>query len=71
MPTCVRLPPPPGLKDIDEGEGVAAVKEAFDLGINLFDTSPFYGATKSEAVGGRGWTRGFAGWCGEWTHALS
>ncbi|PSC71979.1 L-galactose dehydrogenase [Micractinium conductrix] len=40
--------------DIDEGEGVAAVKEAFDLGINLFDTSPFYGATKSEAVLGRG-----------------
>ncbi|EFN53856.1 hypothetical protein CHLNCDRAFT_25289 [Chlorella variabilis] len=39
---------------IDEGEGVAAVKEAFDLGINFFDTSPFYGDTKSETVLGRG-----------------
>jgi predicted oxidoreductase len=26
------------------------VKEAFDLGINFFDTSPFYGDTKSETV---------------------
>jgi L-galactose dehydrogenase len=26
------------------------VEEAFTLGINLFDTSPFYGGTKSEAV---------------------
>lgn len=39
---------------IDEDEGVAAVKEAFDLGINFFDTSPYYGDTKSEAVLGRG-----------------
>lgn len=39
---------------IDEKEGVAAVKEAFDLGINFFDTSPFYGDTKSETVLGRG-----------------
>ncbi|PRW05776.1 L-galactose dehydrogenase [Chlorella sorokiniana] len=39
---------------IDEDEGVAAVKEAFDLGINFFDTSPYYGDTKSETVLGRG-----------------
>ena len=38
------------LQDIDEAEGVAAVKEAFDLGINFFDTSPYYGDTKSETV---------------------
>ena len=52
------LPPPaaptnacsPCLQAIDEDEGVAAVKEAFDLGINFFDTSPYYGDTKSEAV---------------------
>ena len=31
---------------------MAAVKEAFDLGINFFDTSPYYGDTKSETVGG-------------------
>lgn len=38
------------MQDIDEDEGVAAVKEAFDLGINFFDTSPYYGDTKSETV---------------------
>ena len=50
---CRRPPPaPPPVQDIDEGEGVAAVKEAFDRGINFFDTSPYYGDTKSETVGG-------------------
>ena len=37
-------------QDIDEDAGVAAVHEAFALGINLFDTSPFYGNTRSETV---------------------
>ena len=41
------------VQDIDEAEGIAAVHEAFKLGINLFDTSPFYGSTRSEAVLGR------------------
>ncbi|KAF8059175.1 hypothetical protein HT031_005347 [Scenedesmus sp. PABB004] len=40
-------------QDIDEAEGVASVHEAFRLGINFFDTSPFYGGTKSEAVLGK------------------
>ena len=35
---------------IDEEEGVRAVHEAFKRGINFFDTSPFYGGTKSETV---------------------
>ena len=48
-------------QDIDEAEGVAAVKEAFDLGINFFDTSPYYGDTKSETVRGRGGTVGSGG----------
>ena len=48
------LPPPPALQAIDEDEGVAAVKAAFDLGVNFFDTSPYYGDTRSEAVLGRG-----------------
>jgi L-galactose dehydrogenase len=43
----VSLTPP---QDIDEDAGVAAVHEAFALGINLFDTSPFYGSTRSETV---------------------
>lgn len=38
------------LQDIDEEEGVRAVHEAFRLGINYFDTSPFYGSTRSEQV---------------------
>jgi L-galactose dehydrogenase len=38
---------------IDEEEGVRAVHEAFKRGINFFDTSPFYGGTKSETVRAR------------------
>ena len=38
---------------IDEAEGVHAVHEALDLGVNYFDTSPFYGDTRAEAVLGR------------------
>ncbi|KAJ8902589.1 hypothetical protein NDN08_006990 [Rhodosorus marinus] len=38
---------------IDESDGIRAVHEAFKSGINLFDTSPFYGLTKSEEVLGR------------------
>lgn len=38
------------LQEINEAEGIASVHEAFKLGINFFDTSPFYGSTKSEAV---------------------
>lgn len=37
-------------QDIDEGVGVQSVVEAFRAGINFFDTSPFYGDTKSETV---------------------
>jgi L-galactose dehydrogenase len=36
-----------------EDEGIAAVLEAHSLGVNYFDTSPFYGATRSERVLGR------------------
>lgn len=38
---------------VDEGEGIRAVRAALDLGINLFDVSPFYGETRAEAVLGR------------------
>jgi L-galactose dehydrogenase len=38
---------------IDEAEGIRAVHAALDLGINLIDTSPYYGRTRSEAVLGR------------------
>eukprot|EP00983_Pelagomonas_calceolata_P043958 1139104-Pelagomonas_calceolata.AAC.4 len=38
------------VQDIDEAEGVRAVHRAFASGINYFDTSPFYGATRSEKV---------------------
>ncbi|KDD76386.1 aldo/keto reductase [Helicosporidium sp. ATCC 50920] len=38
---------------VDEEESVQAVLEASRLGINFFDTSPFYGCTRSETVLGR------------------
>ena len=41
---------------LDESEAIAAVHEAFKLGINYFDTSPYYGDTRSEQVWGRGHT---------------
>lgn len=37
-------------EDVDDNVGISAVHEAFRLGVNLFDTSPYYGATKSETV---------------------
>jgi L-galactose dehydrogenase len=40
-------------KEIDDQEGVRAVQVAIDLGINLFDTAPYYGATKAETMLGR------------------
>jgi aryl-alcohol dehydrogenase-like predicted oxidoreductase len=38
------------LQEINEADGIASVHEAFKLGINFFDSSPFYGGTKSETV---------------------
>lgn len=38
---------------IDEAEGIRTVHTALDLGINLIDTSPYYGETRSETVLGR------------------
>ncbi|ANF96461.1 aldo/keto reductase [Paenibacillus bovis] len=38
---------------IDEDQGVRAVLEAFEQGVNLVDTSPYYGVTRSEQVLGR------------------
>jgi L-galactose dehydrogenase len=39
--------------DIDEAEGVRAVHEALDRGVNFFDVSPYYGLTRAESVLGR------------------
>lgn len=36
-----------------EEDGIRAVHAALDAGINLFDTAPFYGLTRSETVLGR------------------
>ncbi|CAA7037755.1 unnamed protein product [Microthlaspi erraticum] len=38
---------------VAEDDGIAAVREAFRLGINFFDTSPYYGGTLSEKVLGK------------------
>lgn len=40
-------------RTIDDNEGIRTVRTALDLGINFLDTSPHYGATKSETVLGR------------------
>ncbi len=40
-------------RPIDDNEGIRTVRTALDLGINFLDTSPHYGATKSETVLGR------------------
>ncbi|RMZ53252.1 hypothetical protein APUTEX25_005241 [Auxenochlorella protothecoides] len=39
--------------DVHQDTATEAVRTAFDLGITLFDTSPFYGLTKSEDVLGQ------------------
>lgn len=38
------------LQEMDEAKGVEIVQEAYKLGINFFDTSPFYGNNRSEEV---------------------
>ncbi|ESQ53777.1 hypothetical protein EUTSA_v10027595mg [Eutrema salsugineum] len=38
---------------VAEVDAVAAVREAFRLGINFFDTSPYYGGNLSEKVLGK------------------
>ncbi|GLC38508.1 hypothetical protein PLESTB_001733100 [Pleodorina starrii] len=39
--------------DVDESVAISSVHRAFARGVNLFDTSPYYGLTKSETVLGR------------------
>jgi L-galactose dehydrogenase len=39
--------------DYDDREGIAAIRTALDLGINLIDSSPFYGLTRAESVLGK------------------
>ena len=44
-------------QDVPEEVAVASVQEAFRLGINFFDTSPYYASTKVRACRtGRGST---------------
>lgn len=38
---------------VDEGEAIRAVHAAIDSGINIFDTAPYYGATRAESVLGK------------------
>jgi len=38
---------------IDEGEAIAAIQKAVDLGINLIDTAPLYGNGRSEEIVGK------------------
>ena len=38
---------------LDEAEAIAAVRHAIDAGINLVDTSPYYGPLHSEVLLGK------------------
>lgn len=40
-------------RSINEADGIRAVHVALDLGINLIDTAPYYGATTAETVLGK------------------
>src|SRR3954447_14225837 len=40
-------------RQTDDGESIRTVHTALDLGINLIDVSPYYGATRAEAVLGK------------------
>ena len=37
-------------RTIDDNDGIRTLRTALDLGINFLDTSPHYGATKSDAI---------------------
>lgn len=39
------------LQEVDPQAAIDTVRAAYEAGINLFDTSPYYGLTKSEEVG--------------------
>ncbi|KAB5520641.1 hypothetical protein DKX38_024960 [Salix brachista] len=39
---------------VSEHDAISSVREAFHLGINFFDTSPYYGGTLSEKMLGKG-----------------
>ena len=40
-------------RNIDEKQGIETVHTAFDVGINVFDVSPYYGLTVAETVLGK------------------
>src|SRR5437870_13807368 len=40
-------------RSVDQTDATRAVRTALDLGINFFDTSPFYGSTRAESVLGK------------------
>ena len=42
-----------GFRPVEESEAIRTVHTALDLGINFIDTSPYYGATRSEILLGK------------------
>ena len=38
------------LQDLSDEQGAEVVREGFRQGINFYDTSPYYGVTRSETV---------------------
>ena len=41
--------------DVEEAAAVATVHRAFELGVNVFDSSPYYGQRRGETVLGKGY----------------
>jgi len=39
--------------EVDEATAIATVHRAFELGVNVFDSSPYYGSTRAETVLGK------------------
>ncbi|MEC7583575.1 MAG: aldo/keto reductase [Planctomycetota bacterium] len=40
--------------DVEETQAISTVHRAFELGVNVFDSSPYYGQTRGETVLGKG-----------------
>jgi predicted aldo/keto reductase-like oxidoreductase len=53
---CMRLPSfqKDGRTVFDEEEGVALIRRAYELGVNYFDTAPYYCDKQSEVITGKG-----------------
>ena len=50
---CMRLPMTPDGQHVDEEKAIPALQRAYELGVNYFDTAPYYCQKESEIVLGK------------------